>query len=39
VRRHAESDNSVLYAVLVELRCNVAAVAINDKQSVRSSCT
>ena len=36
---HTKGDNLVISAVLVKLRCTVAAVTVKDKQSVRSSCT
>ena len=38
MRRHTESDNLVILAVLIKLRCSVALVAVKDEQSVRSSC-
>ena len=36
MRRHAESDNLVLLAVLLEFKRVVALVAINNKQTIAS---
>jgi hypothetical protein len=38
VRRHAETDDLVLYTVLVKLRRSMAAMAVNDEQAVDPSC-
>jgi hypothetical protein len=37
--RHAETDDLVVLAVLIKLRCCVAAVAIYNKESIRACCT
>jgi hypothetical protein len=36
VRRHTESDNLVLLAVLLEFKRVVALVAVNNKQTIVS---
>ena len=37
MRRHAETNNLMLYTVLVKLRRSIAAVAVKDKQVVDTS--
>ena len=39
MRRHTESDNLIIGAVLIELWRGVAAMAVNNKKAIDSSCT
>ena len=39
MRRHIESDNLILCAVLVKLWCSVATVAVENKETIDSSRT
>ena len=39
MRRHTESDSLVIGAVLIELWRGVAAMAVENKQTIDSGCT
>jgi hypothetical protein len=39
VRRHAESNDLIIFAELIKLWCSMALMTVKDEESVRALCT